>query len=124
MNNRIIIIGAGIVGLAIARELLLNGYKKVTIIDKEKTIASHQSSRNSGVMHAGLYYKPGSLKAKLSRLGINYMKEYCKKNKIDFDECGKIVIAKNKSEINELENLFAKGKKNNLKGIKVISEKK
>lgn len=123
MNQRIIIIGGGIVGLAITRELLLNGYKKVTIIDKEKSIATHQSSRNSGVMHAGLYYKPASLKAKLSRLGIKYMKEYCKKNKIDFDECGKIVIAKSKSEIQELDNLFAKGKKNNLEGIQIISSK-
>ena len=71
MNQKIIVIGAGIVGLAISRELLMRGYKDVTIIEKENQIASHQSSRNSGVMHAGLYYKPGSLKAELSRSGIN-----------------------------------------------------
>ena len=58
----VIIIGGGIVGLAIARELLLKGYKNLTILEKELNIAKHQSSRNSGVMHAGLYYKPGSLK--------------------------------------------------------------
>tara|TARA_B100000963_G_scaffold362020_1_gene402144 strand:- start:11069 stop:12262 length:1194 start_codon:yes stop_codon:yes gene_type:complete len=123
MNQRIIIIGAGIVGLAICRELLLKGYKKVTIIDKEKSIASHQSSRNSGVMHAGLYYKPGSLKATLSRQGIKYMKTYCKEKKINFEECGKIVIAKNKKEIPYLEDLLEKGKKNNLQGIQKISNK-
>ena len=123
MNKRIIIIGAGIVGLAICRELLLSGFKKVTIIEKEKSIASHQSSRNSGVMHAGLYYQPGSLKAKLSREGIHYMKSYCKKRKINFEECGKIVIAKNKQELPYLEDLFEKGKKNKLKGLKKISFK-
>ena len=67
---KISIIGAGIVGLAIARSLVLKGYKNVTIIEKDNDIANHQSSRNSGVMHAGLYYKPGSLKAILSRDGI------------------------------------------------------
>ena len=67
---KISIIGGGIVGLAIARSLVLKGYKNVTIIEKDNDIANHQSSRNSGVMHAGLYYKPGSLKANLSRDGI------------------------------------------------------
>ena len=123
MNQRIIIIGAGIVGLAICRELLLKGFKQVTILDKEKSIASHQSSRNSGVMHAGIYYKPGSLKAQLSRSGIEYMKRYCKNKKINFEECGKIIVAKNKKEIPFLEELLEKGKKNKLKGIKKISPK-
>ena len=75
---KIQIIGAGIVGLSIARSLLLKGYKNVKVIEKENDIAEHQSSRNSGVMHAGLYYKPGSLKANLSRDGIVKMKSYCK----------------------------------------------
>ena len=64
--KKIVIIGAGIVGLAIARELSKNGQKSITILEKESDIAVHQSSRNSGVMHAGLYYKPGSLKAKMT----------------------------------------------------------
>ena len=74
--KRVVIIGGGIVGLAIARELILNGYKNITILEKESDIAIHQSSRNSGVMHAGLYYRPGSLKSKLSREGIILMKIY------------------------------------------------
>ena len=90
---KITIIGGGIVGLSIARSLLLKGYKKVTIIEKDKDIANHQSSRNSGVMHAGLYYKPGSLKATLSRDGIVKMKKYCTENNINWEECGKIVVA-------------------------------
>ena len=121
MNQKIIIIGAGIVGLAICRELLIRGYKNVSIIDKEKKIASHQSSRNSGVMHAGLYYKPGSLKSKLSRIGIKQMKEFCRKKSINFDECGKIVIAKNDFEIENLNNLYERGITNKLEGIKKIN---
>lgn len=124
MNKKIIIIGGGIVGLAIGRELLLRGHKNVTIIEKEQEVASHQSSRNSGVMHSGLYYKPGSLKAKLSREGIKLLKQFCINKNINFEECGKVVIAKNKSEIKELDNLFEKGKKNKLFGIQKISMKK
>ena len=91
-TEKIIIIGGGILGLSIARKFLLEGYKNITILEKENDIACHQSSRNSGVMHAGLYYKPNSLKAELSRKGITLMKEYCNKNLIPWEECGKIVV--------------------------------
>tara|TARA_B100000886_G_scaffold340036_1_gene307587 strand:+ start:16135 stop:17325 length:1191 start_codon:yes stop_codon:yes gene_type:complete len=121
--KKIIIIGAGIVGLSLAREFLRRGHKKVLLIEKEKEIAKHQSSRNSGVMHAGLYYKPGSLKSKLCRDGINLMKSYCDKNSIKWEECGKIVIAKNALEENRLNELFERGIKNNLKGIQKIKSK-
>ena len=124
MEKKIIIVGGGIVGLAIGRELLLKGCKNITILEKEQTIASHQSARNSGVMHSGLYYKPGSLKATLSREGIKLLKEFCTAKKIKFEECGKVVIAKNKSEKNELNNLYERGKKNELNGIQKIDMKK
>lgn len=116
----VIVIGGGIVGLAIARELLLKGYRNITIIEKESTIVKHQSSRNSGVMHAGLYYKPGSLKQRLSREGIKLMKDYCNMNKINWIECGKIVVAKNKTEENNLDELFDRGIKNNLNNLEKI----
>lgn len=119
--KKIVIIGAGILGLAIARELSIRGYKKIILLEKESKVASHQSSRNSGVMHAGLYYKPGSLKAELSRLGINLMKDYCTKNEISWNECGKIVVANNPSESLELEKLLYKGEKNKLVGLKRIN---
>jgi len=118
--KKIVIIGAGIIGLSLALELLKRGNKKVLLLEKENEIAKHQSSRNSGVMHAGLYYKPGSLKSKLCRDGINLMKSYCNKNAIKWDECGKIVIAKNSLEENRLNDLFERGIKNNLKGIQKI----
>jgi len=119
--KRIIIIGAGLVGLSLAREFLKRGYKKVLLIEKENEIAKHQSSRNSGVMHAGLYYKPGSLKSKLCREGINLMKSYCDKNAIKWDQCGKVVIAKNTLEETRLNELFERGEKNKLKGIQKIN---
>lgn len=121
MNKNIFIIGGGIVGLAVARALSRKGYKKITIIEKEEDIALHQSSRNSGVMHAGLYYKPGSLKSKLSREGINLMKKYCTESKIEWEEIGKIVVATNHAEEKGLEELFTKGKKNELKNLEILN---
>ena len=119
----VIIIGGGIVGLAIARELSLKGYKNLTIVEKESNIAKHQSSRNSGVMHAGLYYAPGSLKQKLSREGIKLMKEFCNMHKIKWRECGKIVVATNKNEEIRFSELYERGLKNNLKNLEILSTK-
>ncbi len=121
--KKIVIIGAGILGLAIARELSIRGKKEITLLEKESKIAMHQSSRNSGVMHAGLYYKPGSFKAQLSRIGINLMKDYCTKQKISWEECGKIVVATKPDESIELEKLLYRGEKNKLIGLKRINSK-
>ena len=74
-SKRIVIVGGGILGLSIARNFLLKGFKNLTLLEKEECVANHQSSRNSGVMHAGLYYDPKSLKANLSRKGIVMMKK-------------------------------------------------
>ncbi len=120
---KISIVGGGIVGLAIARSLVLKGYKNVTIIEKDNDIANHQSSRNSGVMHAGLYYKPGSLKAILSRDGIVKMKNYCTENNIKWEECGKIVVANKDFQKERLKNLFERGKKNNLRNLEILNQK-
>ena len=120
---KIQIIGGGIVGLSIARSLLLKGYKNIEVLEKEKNIAKHQSSRNSGVMHAGLYYKPGSLKAKLSRDGIVKMKAYCKNNNIQWEECGKVVVATEYNQKERLACLFERGKKNKLKNIEILNSK-
>ena len=119
----IVIIGAGIIGLSLARELSLRGQKDITIIEKESKIAYHQSSRNSGVMHAGLYYKPGSLKANLCREGIKLMKAYCMDNNISWEECGKVVISKNKNECKTLDKLLHNGKLNKLIGIEKKDKK-
>ena len=110
-------------GLSIARELMIKGCKNLTILEKDESIALHQSSRNSGVMHSGLHYKPNSLKANLSRKGIFLLKDYCNKNSIKWEECGKIVVASELNEIERLEKLFIRGQANGLKGIKKLSSK-
>ena len=122
-NKQIVLIGGGILGLSLARKFLIEGFKNIKLVEKEDSICKHQSSRNSGVMHAGLYYEPKSLKAELSRKGIVLMKDYCNKNLIDWEECGKIVIATRENEQDTLKNLLIRGSKNNLKGLKLLNSK-
>ncbi len=121
--KKIILIGGGILGLSIARQLMRKGYRNLTILEKNKSIALHQSSKNSGVMHSGLYYEPNSLKAHLSRKGIYLLKDYCNKNSIQWKECGKVVVATDPSEVERLEKLFIRGQANGLKGIKKLTSK-
>ncbi len=122
-NKKVIVIGGGILGLSIARQLMMRGYRNLTILEKNESIALHQSSRNSGVMHSGLYYEPNSLKANLSRKGIYLLKNYCNKNSIKWKECGKVVVATESSEIERLEKLFVRGQANGLRGLKKLTAK-
>ena len=118
---KIAIAGAGIIGLSVARALLKYGFKDVIVLEKESRPAIHQTSRNSGVIHAGLYYMPGSLKSSLCRDGITKIKAYCKNKNINFQECGKLVVATDESEIPRLYDLFERGKSNNLRGIELLT---
>ena len=122
-SKRIVIVGGGILGLSIARNFLQKGFKNLTLLEKEECVANHQSSRNSGVMHAGLYYDPKSLKANLSRKGIVMMKDFCNENSISWEECGKVVVATEENEIERLDKLYKRGTTNGLKGIKKINSK-
>ncbi len=119
---KIAIVGGGIVGLAIGYKLSRVSNNTVHIYEKEKEVGFHQSGRNSGVLHCGLAYKPGSLKAKLAVSGIKQMIDYCKKYNISHDVCGKIVVANDKHEAKLLENTADRGKKNGLKGLKYLSK--
>ena len=121
-RENIAIIGAGIVGLAIAYKLSMQG-KNITIFEKENKLGLHQSGRNSGVLHCGLYYQPGSLKAQLSVNGIRAMIDFCKQHDISHDVCGKTVIATDDKEEKALELLAKRGKKNGLKGLKYLTQK-
>lgn len=121
---RISIIGGGIVGLAIARQLLINGFEKITVFEKEPKAALHQSSRNSGVIHSGLYYKPGTLKATLCREGMLKMKSYCELRNIKFNNCGQIVAAINHSEVSRLHDLYTSGSANGLVGLELLDKNK
>ena len=92
--SRIGIVGGGIVGVALARRIVGMGRDvEVTVLEKEPALAQHQTGRNSGVVHAGLYYVPGSLKARLCRRGVELLREFCAGHGLAYDECGKVVVA-------------------------------
>ena len=113
MNKKLVIIGGGIVGITIAREAALKKiFSEIYIIEKEKTLGSHASSRNSGVIHAGFYYSPESFKAKFCVEGNKLMREYCLNKKINLKKCGKIVVTKNQLEEETLNKLYERGVKN------------
>jgi L-2-hydroxyglutarate oxidase len=120
--KEVAIIGGGILGLAIGYRLsLFHTNFKVTLFEKEDSLGTHQSGNNSGVLHCGLYYQPGSLKAKLAVEGICEMIGFCEKNQINHEVCGKIVVASDEREIVLLDNLAARGAKNGLKGLKYLN---
>lgn len=120
MKTRIII-GGGIVGLATAYKLLKREKReKVILLEKERIVGAHQSTRNSGVLHCGLYYKPGSLKAKLAVEGIQEMVAFCRKAEIDHEICGKLVVATNELEQSRLSDLLERGKRNGLSGLELL----
>ena len=119
----IAIVGGGIVGLALGYKLSKVKGNKVHVYEKEKEVGFHQSGRNSGVLHCGLAYKPGSLKAKLAVSGIKQMVKYCNDYKINHDVCGKIVVASNENEAKLLENTAKRGNLNGLKGLKYLNNR-
>ncbi|MBG0819472.1 L-2-hydroxyglutarate oxidase [Planomonospora sp. ID91781] len=111
------IVGAGIVGLAVARELALTRGARVTVLDKEDRIGAHQTGHNSGVVHAGLYYRPGSLKAELCREGMALLREYCAEHAIAYDEVGKLVIAATAAERPALRAIAERARENGVPGV-------
>ncbi|HWD20147.1 MAG TPA: L-2-hydroxyglutarate oxidase [Verrucomicrobiae bacterium] len=120
--KRIIVIGGGIVGLATTLKLgrKFPGFEIVTL-EKEAGVGRHQSTNNSGVLHAGLYYKPGSIKARLAVDGIREMVAFCQENKIHHEICGKLVVAVDESEMARLNHLYDRGQKNGLAGLRKLS---
>lgn len=119
MKKDVLVIGGGIVGLATTWQLLQkNPALKLTVLEKENEVAKHQTGNNSGVIHSGLYYKPGSLKATNCITGYNLLIEFCKTYGIPFELCGKIVVATEKHEVPLLENLHKRGQQNGLQNLK------
>ena len=117
----IIVVGGGLVGLATAYRLLERfPQKQVTLLEKEPTIGAHQSTHNSGVLHAGLYYKPGSAKAELAVKGIRQMVEFCRAENIPHEICGKLVVAVTPDELPRLDELIRRGTANGLRGLRKI----
>ena len=117
-----VVVGGGIIGLATAYKLLLaDRSRRVVVVEKEAKVGQHQSGHNSGVLHAGLYYAPGSLKARLAVDGIRQMKRFCAEHGIAHEECGKLVVATTDSERPRLAELIRRGTSNGLAGIRVLS---
>ena len=116
------VIGGGIVGLATALRIKeQNPNLKLLIIEKENVVAKHQTGHNSGVIHSGLYYKPGSLKATNCIKGYDMLLDFCRKEDIKYDLCGKIVVATRPEQISILDGLFERGKQNGLDGFKMLN---
>lgn len=119
------VIGGGIVGVSSARQILKRNPKlKICIVEKEAQLAVHQSKRNSGVVHAGIYYQPKSLKAKFCIEGSKLAIEYCKERNIKLVNCGKLVVATNDAEVDRLHNLHKNALKLNIEGLKLMTKNK
>jgi len=118
-----VIIGGGIVGLATAAAVgKKNPKAKILVIEKETDLAQHQTGRNSGVIHSGIYYKPGSYKAKFAKAGATSMVEFCKEHGIKHEVCGKVIVATNEKQLPQLEKLYKRGLENELPVTKLTGE--
>ena len=121
MKTDYLVIGGGVVGLATAWRLqTMQPGSRVCVLEKEPEVGSHQSSHNSGVLHCGLYYKPGSIKAILAVRGIRQMVEFCREADIDHEVCGKLVVACNDTELERLRKLEERARQNGLEGIEFL----
>jgi L-2-hydroxyglutarate oxidase len=116
------VVGAGIVGLAVAREFLRRRPgSRLIVIDKQASVGYHQTGHNSGVIHSGVYYKPGSLKARLCVEGARLMYEYCDENAISYERCGKLIVAVRDEELPRLAELEARGRANGVPGLRRVA---
>jgi L-2-hydroxyglutarate oxidase len=118
------VIGGGIVGLAAADAILrMQPRTRLVLLEKEHELASHQSRRNSGVLHSGIYYRPGSLKARLTTVGRAEMVRFCEEQGIAHEICGKVVIATSTAEVGRLEDLFDRGRRNEVRVERISLER-
>jgi L-2-hydroxyglutarate oxidase len=120
----ITIVGGGIVGLATAYQLNIKEPNlKILLLEKEESVASHQTGNNSGVIHSGIYYKPGSLKAKNCIDGYHQLIKFAKEFSIPFELCGKVIVATKKEQLPQLKMLFGRGKENRLDGLRYLNSR-
>src|SRR5262249_61410774 len=117
----VVVVGGGIVGIAAARELLLRvpGIS-LAVLDKEAALGEHQTGHNSGVIHSGIYYAPGSLKARLCTNGARLMYEFCESHDVPADRCGKLIVATTQGELPALDELYRRGTANGVSGLELV----
>ncbi len=121
-GSRVVVIGGGIVGAAIARAVAQRHTRaQVTVLEKEASPGRHQTGRNSGVVHAGLYYAPGSDKARLSREGVARLKEYCTARRLPYEEVGKVLVALDAEDEQRLRGIHERARANNVPGVRWLS---
>lgn len=121
-NIDVVVVGGGIVGLATALQIVeKRSGTRVVVLEKENRPAKHQTGHNSGVIHSGLYYKPGSLKAQMCRDGYQRLLEFCQHENIPHEICGKVVVATQPHELPQIDELVRRGEANGLRGIRVLS---
>ena len=117
----IAIIGGGIIGLSTAMHILQKRPTlNVVVVEKENTLAKHQTGNNSGVIHSGIYYKPGSWKSEFCVSGVTKIKEFCDDNEIEYVECGKTIVATSENELGRLQDLYERGQANGVPGLEMI----
>jgi len=122
MGEQIVVVGGGLVGLATAWRIGQRfPDKRVRVLEKGAQVGMHQSTHNSGVLHCGLYYKPGSRKARFAVEGIRQMTAFCQEHAIPHEICGKVVVATEQEELGRLETLFVRGKENGLEGLRMLT---
>src|SRR5215470_18272310 len=122
MTYDIAIIGGGIIGLATARALLERSPSlRLALCEKEAELGTHQTGHNSGVIHSGIYYKPGSFKARLCVEGVRLMTDFCDGHGIGWERCGKVIVATEDAEIPRLSTLLERGTANGVPGLRLLS---
>ena len=115
------IAGGGIIGLSTAMHLTQRFPDlKVAVLEKESELATHQTGHNSGVIHSGIYYRPGSHKANFCVAGVRKLIDFCDENEIEYERCGKVIVATEESELGRLDNLYERGVANGVVGLEVI----
>jgi len=118
----IVVIGGGIIGLSVAREANQRFPRlRLAVLEKEERVGDHQSGHNSGVIHAGIYYKPGSIKARLCVEGAALMVEFCREHRIPFQICGKVIVATSEDELPRLHDLLERGRANGVGGLRMLN---
>ena len=120
-QHNVVVIGGGVVGLGVALEITRRfPHFRLLLLEKEDRVARHQSGHNSGVIHSGVYYKPGSMKARLCVSGAAAMVEFCREHGIAHNVCGKVIVATRADELARLEELRRRGEANGLTGLRLM----